>query len=474
MTALPTPPPGRVPPHDLDAERAVLSAIMLERDALDRVSDILAPEDFYGPDNRLIFSACLGLSEAKQPIDAVTVASWLKSRDRIAQVGGIPALSAIADAAPSVANLEAYAGVVREKSRVRKLISACHGIAAEGYGDIGAPQEWLDAAEQKIFGVVHEGVGADDPSDARDCIRDIVQQISDNAARGRTVTGTSTGFWNLDELTSGMQDGEVTIVAARPGMGKTAFAMAVAVNASSADPDSDRKPVGVYFASLEMPKSQLALRAACSEAGVNILDARRGRLTGDAWSRFQQAALFVSTARLRFDDVTPLTVMRLRARVRREAARCQRMGQRLGLVIVDYLQLMSGPSTGDRRNTTRESEVSAISRGLKLMAKELGLHVMALSQLNRSGEAGKTVRMPQLSDVRESGAIEQDADVVVFVHGPHYYDKTQPTGAAEIVIAKQRHGPTCSAYVGFQEESARFYPLDERQVLDILDRKKGQ
>lgn len=469
MSATPSQASGRTPPHDLDAERAVLSAIMLERDALDRVSDCLAADDFYGPDNKLIFSACLGLSEAKQPIDAVTVASWLKSRDRIAQVGGIPALAAIADAAPSVANLEAYAAVVREKSRVRRLISTCHGIAAEGYGDIGPPQEWLDSAEQRVFGLVHEAATGGGPSDARDCVRAVVKQISDNAARGRTVTGTASGFWNLDEVTSGMQDGEVTIVAARPGMGKTAFAMAVAVNVSSAEPDSDRLPTAAYFASLEMPKEQLALRATCSEAGVNILDARRGKMGHDQWKRFTEAASFISYARLRFDDETPLTVLGLRARVRREMAMWRQQGKQLKLVVVDYLQLMSGPS--DKKNATRESEVSAISRGLKLMAKELKIHVMALSQLNRGSLDGKTPRLPQLSDLRESGAIEQDADVVMFVHRPAYYDKSQPKTEAEIVIAKQRNGPTCSSYVGFQAESARFYPLDEHQVADIEARR---
>ena len=468
---------GRVPPHDLDAESAVLSAVLLERDALDRVQELLSSEQFYSPANRRIYDACIALAQAGQPIDAVTVASWLKSRERLAEVGGIPYIAKITDSAPSVANLESYARVVREKFRVRRLIGTCQKVAAEGYGDVGEVQGFIDSAEQEIYEIARTPESST-VSPIRDILKVTFRKLTEATERGSRITGTPTGFAGLDDLTSGLHEGDLVIIAARPGMGKTSFVLNIAVNVAAPatvqgenGQGAEESPgFGCAVFSLEMPKEQIATRMVCSEAHVDVGKVRKGLLVGEDWSRLTQAASFLAHLPIWVDDTAALTVLDLRSKVRRIQAELSRSveqgveGPKLGCVIVDYLQLMKGR---DGVNS-REQEISEISRGLKQLAKELRVPVIALSQLNRAVETrSEKNKRPQLSDLRESGAIEQDADMIVFIYRDEYYNKdSQARGVAEIIVAKQRNGPTGKVPVKFTSSCTRFDNLEPGAVPD--------
>ncbi len=463
---------GRVPPHNLDAEAAVLSAILSDGNALDSVLEFLSAEHFYADANRRIFEAATELHSRGQPVDIQTVAAWLHDRERLAAVGGISYLAQIVDATPAVAHVAAHGRIIREKFRVRKLIETCQMVAAEGFGDYGEAQQFIDRAEQSVYELArtpeHSTVSL-----MYDVVRGAFDELQAAFERGRLITGVPTGFADLDEKTSGMHPGELIIIAARPGMGKTSYVMNIAVNVASTVPEqapgeevaADAR-FGVMVFSLEMPKEQLAQRMMCSEGRVNLGDLRKGQVHGEKWSNLVESANHLSQLPIWIDDTPAISVLELRAKIRRQQHEFDRKDdkgnyiQKIGLVIIDYLQLMRG-----RENAaSREQEISEISRGLKQLAKELRVPVIALSQLNRAVETRSTKdKRPQLSDLRESGAIEQDADVIQFIYRPEYYltDKTSPEatkmkGYAEIIVAKQRNGPTGRVPVTFIDDYTRF------------------
>jgi len=458
---------GRVPPHDLDAEAAVLSAILLDRDALDRVLEFLKPDHFYSEANGRIFEAATKLALDGTPIDIVSVASWLRDREKLVQVGGAGYLAQLSDATPAVAHVGAHAKTVREKWRVRQLIATCQRIAAEGYGDTGAVQEFIDGAEQAVYELARTPESTAVVPIAH-ALKEAFQQITAAAARGDRITGRSTGYEKLDAKIAGLHDGDLTIVAARPGMGKTSFVLNLAVNIASprAVEGGAQTMDGVAVFSLEMPREQLATRMVCSEGRVDLGKLRQGMLQADDWRRLNEAASYLSSLPIWLDDTPAIGVLELRAKVRRMQAEYNRPAtpttpeRRLGLVVIDYLQLMKGRDGV----ASREQEISEISRALKGLAKELRIPVIALSQLNRAVETRSTKdKRPQLSDLRESGAIEQDADTIIFIFRPEYYDENTPLkGVAELIIAKQRNGPTGKVLTKFAEAYTRFDNLDPR------------
>ncbi|MFO0694909.1 MAG: replicative DNA helicase [Polyangiales bacterium] len=444
----------RVPPNALDAERAVLGGALLENDAINTVLEILSPEDFYSEANGRIYEAMLSLFRRSQPVDHVTLREELVHTGKLAIVGGDEYLLSLTNTIPTVANIEAHAKIVREKSVVRRLITACHEIAASGYGEYGEVEQFLDHAESTVFNVAKER--AKNPYEhVRDVVMRAFEQIQKTAERGGTITGLPTGFLKVDEMTAGMHPGDLIIIAGRPGMGKTSFAMNVAVNACMTKTDGKYSPVAVF--SLEMPKEQLVQRMLSSEGRVDSSRLRKGQLVRDDWPKLAQAAGALAEMPIFIDDTPAISLIELRSKARRIRAE-----HGLSLIVIDYLQLMRSGS----RNDSREQEISEISRNLKALAKELSLPIIALSQLNRSVEtrAGKDKR-PQLSDLRESGAIEQDADTIWFVYRDEVYNRETPEkGVAEIIIGKQRAGPTGTARVKFFHEFTRFDNLAEGEM----------
>ena len=460
---------GRVPPHDLEVEKALLSALMIDPATLDRVLEFLKPEHFYSEAHRRIYEACVELRQKGQGVDAVQVASWLKDRERLAQVGGMPYLGQVLLAAPALTNVAEYGRTIHEKWRVRQLILTCQRVAAQGYIDYGEAQQFIDDAEQKVYEIARVE-GRSSVEKLKGVIVRAFRALTEAANRGNRITGISTGFARYDRVTSGLHPGDLTIVAARPGMGKTSFVLNMATNVAlptnveMADDPNDkwREPGrGVVVFSLEMPREQLANRMLCSEARVDVSAMRSGAINTNDWNRLTQAASRLSQSPIWIDDTPSLSLLELRAKVRRLQAEHDkydadgRLLTGLGLVIVDYLQLMKGRDG----LSSREQEISEISRGLKGLAKELKLPVIALSQLNRSVETrSEKGKRPQLSDLRESGAIEQDADNICFIYRDDYYNKEASTepNVAELIIAKQRNGPTGTAKVRFDKEYTRF------------------
>jgi len=477
---------GRVPPHDLDAEAAVLAAILLDRDALDRVLEILKAEHFYSDAHGRIYEASQELALAGTPIDIISVASWLRDRERLQQVGGAAYLAQLADATPAVAHVTSHARVVYEKWRLRQLIATCQKVAAEGYGDVGEVQGFIDGAEQSIYQLARTPQGTSTQPIAL-ALRAAFEQITAAAERGDRITGISTGYERLDGKTAGLHDGDLMIIAARPGMGKTSFVLNLAVNVASPrtismpGPGEDGHGVerhapgfGVAVFSLEMPREQLATRMVCCEGRVDVGKVRQGFLQPDDWRRLTEAASYLSTLPVWLDDTPAISLLEVRAKVRRIQAEYNQEpspgnpGRRMGLVVIDYLQLMKGRDGV----SSREQEISEISRGLKQLAKELKIPVIALSQLNRAVETRTTKdKRPQLSDLRESGAIEQDADTIIFIYRDEYYnpETTNSKGLAELIIAKQRNGPTGKVLVRFAASCTRFDNLAPGEVPEGLE-----
>ena len=470
---------GRVPPHDLDAEAAVLSAVMVDPNAMDKVLEFLKAEHFYSEAHRRIYEACIELRSAGQPVDVVQVGTWLKSRERIAQIGGMGYLTEVLNAAPAVANVSAYGRTIHQKWRVRQLIAACQRVAAEGYVDYGETQSFIDNAEQAIYQIARTPESSS-VEKLLDVMKKSFKALNDAVSRGDRITGASTGFDRYDRMTAGLHDGDLTIIAARPGMGKTSFVLNVAVNVASPrqresanDPNQrwEDPGRGVIVFSLEMPKEQIANRMVCCEGKVDVSKVRTGFLAPQDWNKLTQSAAFLGSLPIWIDDSPALNILELRAKVRRLQSEYDdkvedpsQRKHRIGLVIVDYLQLMRGRDG----ITSREQEISEISRGLKGLAKELRVPVVALSQLNRAVETrSEKSKRPQLSDLRESGAIEQDADNICFIYRDDYYNKESTERAiAELIIAKQRNGPTGTAKVRFDREYTRFENLPEGEYVD--------
>jgi replicative DNA helicase len=463
---------GRVPPHDLDAEACVLSAILMDSRALDAVLEILPTgKPFYSDAHGRIFDCAVDLHARGQPVDIQTVASLLKDKNRLTAVGGIAYLARIVDVTPAVAHVGAHARIVKEKWRLRTLIETCFEVAAEGLGEITDTQQFIDAAEQRVYDIARTPAQSS-VTQIYDVVTAAFEQLQQSMDRGKTVTGCPSGFGDLDEMTSGMHDGELIVVAARPGMGKTSFVLNIATNVASMIPqpleegsDICEPRLGVMIFSLEMPKEQLANRMMCSEGRVGLSDLRKGQVHDQKWDALVEAAGRLSQMSIWIDDTPAINILELRARIRRQQADFDRtypdgkVRQRVGLIIIDYMQLMRGRENAQ----SREQEISEISRGLKALAKELSVPVIALSQLNRAVETRSTKdKRPQLSDLRESGAIEQDADMVQFIYRPEVYadrdsaDAQKLKGYSEIIIAKQRNGPTGKVALTYTSEYTRF------------------
>ncbi|MCC5856977.1 MAG: replicative DNA helicase [Ectothiorhodospiraceae bacterium] len=433
----------KVPPHSVEAEQAVLGGLMVDNDAWERVADQVREEDFYRHDHRLIFRALATLGERQNPMDVVTVSEWLKAAGLLEDAGGLAYLGALAADTPSAANIQAYAEIVRERSVLRQLIQAGTRVAGSAFRPEGrSSKELLDEAERSIFEIAESNgrfrkgfVGV------REVLPAVVERIDVLSRQDGTVTGLATGFQDFDEMTSGLQPADLVIVAARPSMGKTTFAMNVAEHAAL----RGGNPVAVF--SMEMPADALAMRMLSSLGRVELQKIRTGKLDDEDWPRLTSTMSLLSEARLFIDDSPGLSPQEMRARARR-----LKREHGLGLIVVDYLQLMQIP--GFKENRT--GEISEISRGLKSMAKELEVPVVALSQLNRSLEQRPNKR-PVMSDLRESGAIEQDADVIVFIYRDEVYNEESPDkGSAEIIIGKQRNGPIGTCRLTFLGKYTRF------------------
>jgi replicative DNA helicase len=442
----------RRPPYSAEAEVSVLGGMLIDTDAMVHVIEILDDSMFYREAHRRLFRAMLRLFEQSEAIDVVTVSESLRTAGDFEAVGGTAYLAQLLDAVPTAANIEYHARIVREKALLRRLIEAATSIVQETFSAQGDVDQLLDHAEQKIFEIAQT-------SDRRGFVRlkdvlwptfEKIEKLQNNTS---SVTGVPTGFSDLDELTAGFQPGDLVIIAARPSMGKTAFTLNVAQHVGI----SAKLPVALF--SLEMSKEALVQRILCAEGRVDANRLRRGRLLDDEYARLATAAGYLNTAPIYIDDSAGITVLEMRAKARRlKADRPE-----LGMIIVDYLQLMQGNS----RSENRQQEVSEISRGLKALAKELDLPVIALSQLSRQVESRPDKR-PMMSDLRESGAIEQDADLIMFLYRPEYYygptdkDGNSLEGMAELIIGKQRNGPTGKVDLVFQKEFTRFDSFTRR------------
>ena len=421
----------RTPPHSTEAEQAVLGGLMLDNTAFDRVADLLREGDFYRYDHRLIWQQIARLIERSQPADVVTVLESLQTAGHAEEAGGLAYLNTLATETPSAANIRRYAEIVRDRAVLRRLISTSDEIATSALNPQGRDtRQLLDEAESKIFQIAEDGTrGEAGFQPLQDLLGKVVERIDQlyNQDNTSDVTGVPTGYVDLDRMTSGMQPGDLVIVAGRPSMGKTSFAMNIGEHVAI----EQGLPVAVF--SMEMGATQLAMRILCSSGRLDQQRIRTGRLIDDDWPRLTSAISKMQESPLHIDESPALNSLELRARARRLARQCGK----LGLVVIDYLQLMSGSSTGENRAT----EISEISRSLKALAKELDCPVIALSQLNRSLEQRPNKR-PVMSDLRESGAIEQDADVIIFIYRDEVYNPdSTDKGTAEIIIGKQRNGP---------------------------------
>jgi replicative DNA helicase len=439
---------SRVPPHNIEAEQSVLGGILLDNDVLPGVIEILNGEEFYRAAHRAAFAAVIALFERNEPCDLVTLANLLKSQNKLEEAGGASYLASLVDSVPSAANVGHYARIVSEKWLQRSLISSATQIATSALQGGLQIDELLDRAEQAIFQVSERRVN---PSFflIKDVIKQNIKILEKLQERQEVFTGVPTGFDELDRMTSGLQPADLVVIAGRPSMGKTAFALNIARNAAV----EHEVAVGIF--SLEMSKEQLGMRMLCSEARVDSHKMRTGFFTPRDWPLLLRAAGTISEAPIFIDDSPALSALELRAKARR-----LKRDQNLGLVIVDYLQLMRGPQGAERR----EQEISEISRALKALAKELTVPVVALSQLNRRVEERHDKR-PQLSDLRESGAIEQDADLIAFIYRDEVYHPESPDqGVAEVIIGKQRNGPTGKLKLAFLSQYTRFDKLAFEQA----------
>ena len=442
----------KVPPQNLEAESSVLGGILLENEAVNQVLELLRPEDFYRESHRKVFRAIVELSDRSEPVDLITLSDFLKNRGDLEAVGGTAYLASLADFVPTAANITHYARIVREKSILRSLISTATEIATRGYEEQGNVDEFLDSAEKVIFDISEKKIKASFVA-VGDMIKDTLKTVEKLYERKEMVTGVPTGYNDLDKLTAGLQPAELIIVAGRPGMGKTAFALNIAANAAFTG-------AGVAVFSLEMAKEQLVLRMLCSEARVDSSKVRSGYLGERDFPQLAKAAGRLHEAPIYIDDTPAISVLELRAKARRLV---RDRSKKIGLIIVDYLQLMRGMGTA----SNREQEISEISRSLKALAKELSVPVIALSQLNRRVE-DRSDRRPMMSDLRESGAIEQDSDVIIFIYRDEVYNKSDESkkGLAEIIVAKQRNGPIDTVTLTFLNVYTRFENYTERDDLE--------
>lgn len=436
----------KVPPHSLEAEQSVIGGLMLDNRAWDDIADIVNEQDFYRHDHALILRSINALSEDDQPYDVLTVSEWLGARGELENIGGLAHLSILANDTPTAVNIKAYANIVREYSILRSLIQVGNEISASAYNSDGKPsKELVDEAERKVFLIAEQRAGSRQGFEAiNELLGRAVKRVEEMYRSDTNLTGIATGFNNFDDKTSGLQNSDLIIIAGRPSMGKTSFAMNLAENAALHNENS----VAVF--SMEMPGEQLALRMMSSLGRIDSHSLRTGKLDDHDWPRLISSVNMLSKAKLFIDDTAALTPTDLRARTRR-----LKREHGLDLVIVDYLQLMQVGGSTENRAT----EISEISRSLKALAKELEVPIVALSQLNRSVEQRPDKR-PVMSDLRESGSIEQDADVILFIYRDEVYNaESAEKGTAEIIIRKQRNGPIGTVRLSFLGQYTRFENL---------------
>lgn len=434
------------PPHSIEAEQSVLGGLMLDNEAWDHVAEKIGSVDFYNPAHKKIFECIEELAKASNPFDPVTLAGELERRSLLSECGGIPYLTELVESIPSVANIRAYAGMVYERAVLRRLISASQSIADTAYNPEGrSSDDLLEMAERAIFQIAEDRAKEGGPIDMRELLKKAIDKIDELFNTGDAITGITTGFTDLDEMTSGLQPSDMIVVAARPSMGKTTFAMNLVENALMATDKS------VVVFSLEMPAEQLMMRSLSSLGRINQGKVRTGKLEEDDWPRLSSAVERLKDKKLFIDDTAGISPQEMRSRLRRIV----REHGDLALIMVDYLQLMQIPGYSEGRT----NEISEISRSLKAMAKEFKVPVIALSQLNRSLEQRPNKR-PVNSDLRESGAIEQDADVIMFIYRDEVYNPdTEYKGVGEIIIGKQRNGPIGSVRLAFIGQYTRFENL---------------
>ncbi len=440
----------KIPPQNIEAEQSVLGGILIENSSLNRILEILSDEDFYREAHRRIYQALVDLSEKNEPADLITLTNQLKTNNLLDDIGGPSYLASLVDMVPTAANIEYYARIVKEKATLRKLIDAATQIITQSYSDSGDVDAFLDEAEQAIFRISEHRVR---PSfyHIKDVVKEGFKTVEKLFEKKELITGVPSGFKDLDRMTTGFQRSDLIIVAGRPSMGKTAYCLDIARYAAT----ETGIPVAIF--SLEMSKEQLALRMLCSEAMVEAQKLRSGFLSESDWPKLTLAAGNLADAPIFVDDSAAISVLELRAKARRLKAE-----HKLGLIIIDYLQLMKGRGRVERR----EQEISEISRSLKALAKELSIPVIAISQLSRRTEERPRQR-PQLSDLRESGAIEQDADVILFIYREELYrDDPSVEGVAEIIIGKQRNGPTGTMKLTFLKEFTTFKDIYRGGVSD--------
>ncbi|OGP80281.1 MAG: replicative DNA helicase [Deltaproteobacteria bacterium RBG_16_49_23] len=433
----------KIPPQNIEAEQAVLGGILIENEAINRVMEILSPDDFYRDGHRKLYGALIDLSDRDEPADLITMTNELRKRDQLDAIGGASYLAFLIDSIPTAANIEYYAKIVREKSVLRKLIETSTEIITQSYQDRGDVENFLDEAEKAIFEISERRVRPSFYS-IREVVKDSLDTISKLYEKKEHITGVPSGFKELDKMTAGFQPSDLIIVAGRPSMGKTAFCLNIAQYAAI-----ERKTPSAIF-SLEMSKEQLVIRMLCSQSQVEGNRLRTGFLHESDWTKLTLAAGTLYEAPIFIDDTAALSALELRAKARRLKAE-----HRVGLLVIDYLQLMKGRA----RVESRQQEISEISRSLKGLAKELNIPIIAVSQLSRKTEERHGNR-PQLSDLRESGAIEQDADVILFLFREEVYNRQEENqGKAELIIGKQRNGPIGKVDLAFLDKFTTFKDL---------------
>ena len=438
---------GKVPPHDLEAEQAIIGSMLTDRDAVISSIEVLKEEDFYREDNRAIYAAILNLYNRSEPIDIITVKAELESMGKFEQVGGLEYLAELPEKVPTTANAEKYIKIVEEKSILRRLIKTANEIIELGYSPTEDVEDIMEGAEKKIFDIMQQK-NQKSYTPIKDVLVESFTKLEELYNRKQHITGVPTGFSELDYKTAGLHGSDLILIAARPAMGKTAFALNIATNASV----RAKVPVAVF--SLEMSKDQLVNRILCSEAMVDSNKVRTGKLEENDWTKLAESIGPLSEAEIYIDDTPGISVTEIRAKCRK-----LKLEKNIGMVVIDYLQLLQG---SNKRNGSREQEISEISRSLKILAKELNVPVIALSQLSRAAEQRPDHR-PMLSDLRESGAIEQDADIVMFLYRDDYYNEdSEKKDIAEVIIAKHRGGSTGTVELLWLGSYTKFVNLEKR------------
>ena len=437
---------GKIPPNDVEAEQAVLGSMLTDKEAVISAIEVLKVEDFYREDNKAIYTAILNLYQNGEPIDIITLKSELLAEGTFEKIGGLEYLASLPDKVPTTANVQKYIKIVQEKATLRALIKTANEILEQGYNPTEELSDIIDSSERKIFNIV-QNKNQKGYSPIKDVLIETFTKLEELYNRKQHVTGVPTGFTDLDYKTAGLHNSDLILIAARPAMGKSAFALNIAANAAL------KANTGVVIFSLEMSKDQMVNRIMCSEAMVDSNKVRTGKIEEDDWIKLASSIGPLSESEIYIDDTPGISVMEIRAKCRK-----LKMEKDIGLVVIDYLQLVQG----SKRSTSREQEISEISRSLKILAKEINVPVIALSQLSRAPEQRPDHR-PMLSDLRESGAIEQDADIVMFLYRDDYYNPdTEKRNIAEVIIAKHRGGSTGTVELLWLGNYTKFANLDKR------------